>query len=86
MATSLEQSLADLPEKLHLPPRRDLTFWLVLLFAVLPIWSIVPLSWAFVFYALRSGGLWSYAWQGKALFAAALCEVRPSDPRSQARP
>ena len=47
-----EKLLPALAETLHVPPRRDLSFYLVLFVAVLPIWSIVPLSWAFVAYSL----------------------------------
>ena len=61
------------------PARRDLTFYLVLLFAVAPIWSVVPLSWAFVIYALHYGLIWTFSWRGWALFVVALSEVRPSD-------
>ena len=69
-----------LPESLHPPPRRDLTFYLVLLVAVAPIWSIVPLSWGYVIYALHYGLVWTYSWKGWCLFSLALSEVRPSDP------
>ena len=68
-----------LAESLQAPPRRDFTFYLVLALAVAPIWSIVPLSWAFVVYALHAGLVWSFSWKGWCLFALALCEVRPSD-------
>ncbi|KAI0638154.1 hypothetical protein C8Q77DRAFT_414283 [Trametes polyzona] len=70
-----EEKLADLAERLHAPPRRDLTFYLVLVLAVLPIWSVVPLSWAFVVYALHSGLIWTFAWRGWGLFVLALGEV-----------
>lgn len=79
MESKAEKLVVDLAEKLHTPARRDLTFYLVLFFAVLPIWSIVPLSWAFVIYALHSGLIWTFAWRGCGLFALALSEVRPSD-------
>ena len=68
--------IEDISEKLHLPRRRDLSFYLVLILAVLPLWSIVPLSWAFVIYSLRSGAIWWYSWKSQALFAVALVEVR----------
>ncbi|PCH41076.1 hypothetical protein WOLCODRAFT_137175 [Wolfiporia cocos MD-104 SS10] len=66
---------ADLAEQLAPSRTRDLSFYVVLFAAVIPLWSIVPLSWAFVIYSLRSGKIWTYAWAGRALFAAALCEV-----------
>lgn len=65
----------DLAEMLHPPRRKTLSFYLVLLIAVLPIWSIVPAAWAFVVYSLHSGLLWTFAWPGKVLLALALCEV-----------
>ncbi|CAL1707594.1 unnamed protein product [Somion occarium] len=65
----------DIAELLHLPPRKNLSFHLVLLFAVLPIWSVIPISWGFVAYCLFSCSIWTFAWYGKLLFAWALCEV-----------
>lgn len=67
--------LEDISEKLHLPRRRDLSFYLVLIVAVLPLWSIAPLSWIFVIYSLHSGSVWSYTWKGQTLFAVALVEL-----------
>ncbi|KAI0375603.1 hypothetical protein BV20DRAFT_959597 [Pilatotrama ljubarskyi] len=75
MPTKEETLVADLAEKLHTPPRRDLSFYLVLLVGVLPIWSVVPLSWAFVIYALHAGLVWTFAWKGWCLFVLALSEV-----------
>ncbi|EKM59225.1 uncharacterized protein PHACADRAFT_249515 [Phanerochaete carnosa HHB-10118-sp] len=65
----------DLSEKAHLPRRRDLSFYFVLIIAVLPVWSAVPLSWAFVVYSLYSGNVWSLTWKGQILFAIGLVEV-----------
>ncbi|KAI9001046.1 hypothetical protein BD414DRAFT_473454 [Trametes punicea] len=70
-----EKLVADLAETLHLPPRRDISFFLVLFVGVLPLWSIVPLSWIFVIYALHYGLIWTFAWRGWCLFALALSEV-----------
>ncbi|KAH9951617.1 hypothetical protein B0H21DRAFT_874266 [Amylocystis lapponica] len=70
-----EKVVADLAEQLHIPRKRHFTFYIVLVVAVIPLWSIVPLSWLFVLYALRSGKIWTFAWRGRALFIAALCEV-----------
>ncbi|GJE84212.1 alpha/beta hydrolase [Phanerochaete sordida] len=67
--------LEDISEKLHLPRRRALSFYIVLIIAVFPLWSVIPLSWAFVVYSLHSGNIWSYTWKGLALFAVALAEV-----------
>ena len=72
---SAEKLLPAVAETFHVPPRRDMTFYLVLLVAVLPIWSIVPLSWAFVIYTVHYGYIWTFAWRGWCLFAVALSEV-----------
>ncbi|KAI0053581.1 hypothetical protein FA95DRAFT_1552065 [Auriscalpium vulgare] len=64
-----------LSEKAHAHPSRDLLFYLVLLGAVLPVWSLPPLSWAFVLYSLYSGAIWAYAWRGQLCFGIALVEV-----------
>ena len=69
--------IKDIAEILHQPRSKTLSFYLVLLIAVLPIWSIVPAAWAFVVYSLHSGLVWTFAWRGKLLFAVALCEVSP---------
>jgi hypothetical protein len=65
----------DISELTHPPRRRTLSFYLVLLFAVVPIWSIVPLSWLFVINTLRTGIIWSFGFRAKICFAVALCEV-----------
>ena len=70
-----DQSFDDLAEKLFTPPRRDWSYYLVLALVVLPLWSVVPLSWAFVLYALRTGAIWSFGVKGWALFAGALVEA-----------
>jgi len=66
------QDIAEIPDQ---PRRRSPSFYIVLLLLVTPLWSSIPLSWAFVFYSLRSGRIWSFAWQGRTLFTLALCEV-----------
>ena len=68
------------------PPKRDLTFYLVLLIAVAPVWSIVPLAWGYVIYTLHTGSIWAFTWKGWCLFSLALCEVRPSDRCRQCIP
>src|SRR5712672_6382 len=65
--------ISELP--LH-PPNRTLSFYIVLLFLVFPIWSIPIFSWSFVLYELRGGGIWGLSWHGKALFTYALAEAR----------
>lgn len=74
-----EKLLPAVAETLHSPPGRDLSFYLVLFVAVIPIWSVVPFSWAFVIYALHYGLIWNFSWRGWTVFAVALSEVRPSD-------
>ncbi|KZT12486.1 uncharacterized protein LAESUDRAFT_668166 [Laetiporus sulphureus 93-53] len=76
METKKQQNtVTDISEQLPPARRRDLSFYIVLFVAVIPLWSVIPLSWAYVIYALRSGNIWTFAWCGRALFAAALCEV-----------
>ncbi|TBU32806.1 hypothetical protein BD311DRAFT_686062 [Dichomitus squalens] len=70
-----EKLLPAVAETLYPPPRRDLTFYLVLLLAVAPIWSVVPISWAFVIYALHYDLIWTFSWRGWALLTVALSEV-----------
>lgn len=79
METKGKTPVGDLAEHLLPTRRRDLSFYVVLFVAVIPLWSIVPLSWAFVIYTLRSGTIWTLSWPGRAVFATALAEVRPSD-------
>ncbi|KAI0005030.1 hypothetical protein BJV74DRAFT_806468 [Russula compacta] len=57
------------------PPSPDLSFHLVLIFCVFPIWSIPIFSWFFVLYELRGGGIWGLSWHAKALFTYTLAEV-----------
>src|SRR5882757_5328607 len=58
------------------PPTRTLSFYLVLVFCVLPVWSIPIFSWFFALYELRGGGIWGLSWHGKALFTYSLSEAR----------
>jgi hypothetical protein len=57
------------------PTHRSLSYYFVLLVLVAPLWSSVPLSWAFVLYSLRSGKIWSFSWPGHLLFILTLFEV-----------
>lgn len=72
----MAEILEDISETVHQHCQRDLSFYLVLILAVLPLWSVVPLSWAFVIYALWTGSIWSFTWKGQAIFALAMVEVR----------
>ncbi|KAI0307150.1 hypothetical protein B0F90DRAFT_1622813 [Multifurca ochricompacta] len=61
-------------QPLH-PSARQLSFYLVFILCVFPVWSIPIFSWLFVLYELKGGGLWNLSWHGKALFTYALAEV-----------
>jgi hypothetical protein len=61
-------------EPLRLRPRA-LSFYIVLLWIIVPLWSTLLISWAFVIYALHSGRVWTFARPNIILFAIALCEV-----------
>lgn len=76
---NVTRSLGDPAEAIYLPRTRRLSYYLVLLLVVAPVWSFVPLSWAFIIYVLYSSQVWSFAWRGRLFFAVALCEVRPDD-------
>ncbi|KAI0773436.1 hypothetical protein BC629DRAFT_1583095 [Irpex lacteus] len=70
-----KQAVKDVSE-INVPrPSRSWTYWLVLFFAVAPIWSLVPLSWAYVIYILRTGKVWMLGWKGYITFGWALAEV-----------
>jgi hypothetical protein len=60
----------------HSHRTRDISYYLTLVGAVSPIWSIVPLSWAYVVYNLYIGRIWLATFPKQAFFAAALIEVR----------
>ena len=75
----VDKKVPDAAEHVPPPRARDLSFYVVLFVAVIPLWLVVPSSWVFVVYVLRTGKIWTLAWRGRALFAAALCEVRSSD-------
>jgi len=75
MDTKQQQKLADLAEQVLPHRRRDLSFYVVLFAAVIPLWLVVPSAWIYVIYILRTGKIWTLAWRGQLLFAAALCEV-----------
>lgn len=64
--------IAELPPPAH---RRSLSFYVVLLFIVLPVWSAIPLAWTFVIYSLHTGRIWSYSARGQFCFALAFAEV-----------
>lgn len=57
------------------PRQRELSFYLVFLIAIFPIYSIVPFAWIFVIYTLRTGAWTTFGWAGKASFTVAILEV-----------
>ncbi|KAF8551453.1 hypothetical protein OG21DRAFT_1478115 [Imleria badia] len=63
------------PEIPFRPPPRTLSYYLVLLCVVLPVWFITPFSWSFVIYTLYNAEFSSHGWNAKLFFAVALCEV-----------
>ncbi|KAF8639790.1 hypothetical protein AX17_001049 [Amanita inopinata Kibby_2008] len=65
----------DTAEVPALQRSRDISFYLVLIGLVLPFWSIIPLSWAFVIYAFNSGRISLFAWPGRTFLAIAILEV-----------
>jgi len=68
----MARDISEIPDQ-----RRHITlsFWLALIFGVLPLWSQIPLAWAFVIYSIKTGSIWSFAWKGRLLFVVALCEA-----------
>ena len=68
----MSPDVSDVP---YVPPRRDFSFYAVLLVAVLPVWGLVPLSWVVVIHALYSGKVRFLALQGRIFFFVVLCEV-----------
>jgi len=65
----------DISEVPVTPRRRDASFYIVLFFAVAPVWSVVPLSWLYVVYSLSHVRFLHYGLSGQMLFATAFLEV-----------
>lgn len=55
---------------------RDASLYAVLFFLVIPLFAVIPISWAFVIHSLYTGTLWSLTWQGRLCFVFALAEVK----------
>ncbi|KAF9485285.1 hypothetical protein BDN70DRAFT_871298 [Pholiota conissans] len=68
-------SVLDISE--HPPPQRSRTwsFYLVLLFAVLPLWLSVPVAWYFTFYFIYTAQWSTYSAPWSTLFLFSCCEV-----------
>ncbi|KAJ8086715.1 hypothetical protein PM082_005538 [Marasmius tenuissimus] len=64
--------LIDISELPDPPRKRTLSFYFVFLFLVLPLWSVVPLSWAYVLHTLIYSRITS---KNLFLFAFTFCEV-----------
>ena len=56
-------------------PSRSVSFYLVLIFVVGPVYAAVPFAWAFVLHALWTSAVYSYTLPGKAAFLWAVFEV-----------
>ncbi|TFK29412.1 hypothetical protein FA15DRAFT_752858 [Coprinopsis marcescibilis] len=67
--------MSDISELQEPLLRRTRCFYTTLFTLVLPIWSVIPLSWAFVLYSLYTGRVWLYKTLGVSFFLVALCEV-----------
>lgn len=76
----------DISEKEHSPRQRTVDFWFVFFFSVLPVWSVIPVSWAFVAYAFYTGRVWDAAWPWRTLLAFAGSEVCPSPTIEYSKP
>uniref|UniRef100_A0A0W0FJY6 AB hydrolase-1 domain-containing protein n=1 Tax=Moniliophthora roreri TaxID=221103 RepID=A0A0W0FJY6_MONRR len=57
------------------PRRRTISYYLVLLTLVLPVWCLVPVSWIYVLYTLRYSTFSHLSSAKLTLFAVAACEV-----------
>lgn len=64
--------ISEVPE---IPRQRSRCFYSALFTIVLPLWSVIPLSWTFVIWSLYTGRIWLYRYPGLALFTGALVEV-----------
>lgn len=69
---STPSCVSDVP---HTTPARDLSFYAALVFIVLPVWSVPPLSWIYVLYTLHTGAVWTLSGVQMAWFLCALAEV-----------
>ncbi|KZW04256.1 hypothetical protein EXIGLDRAFT_709620 [Exidia glandulosa HHB12029] len=69
----------DVDEHPRPPLRRSRSFYLCLVLLVAPVYSLVPLSWAYVLYSLATLHTlldgWQWSWLHRALFLYCLSEV-----------
>ncbi|TCD64755.1 hypothetical protein EIP91_003646 [Steccherinum ochraceum] len=73
--TASSQASDDISEQAQQQRKRTKSFYFVLFCAVVPVWSAVPLSWAYVLYTLYSGSVSTSDWRSTSLFAITLTEV-----------
>ncbi|KAH6915372.1 hypothetical protein BKA70DRAFT_575633 [Coprinopsis sp. MPI-PUGE-AT-0042] len=64
--------ISEVPE---IPRQRSRCFYSALFSFILPLWSVIPISWAFVIWSLYTGRIWLYRYPGLTLFTGALVEV-----------
>ncbi|KAL0576920.1 hypothetical protein V5O48_005066 [Marasmius crinis-equi] len=64
--------LIDISELLDAPRRRTISYYLVFIFLILPLWSVVPFSWAYVLYTIAYSRITS---TNVAFFAIMFCEA-----------
>lgn len=74
-ATGIE----DVP---FITPGRSGSFYAVLVFIVIPLWSTIPIAWMSVIYTLLFGSFYRLSWTGKTWFALAFCEVSKTSRQS----
>ena len=79
---SSPMSVQDISEHPPLSRSRDWSFYVVFFFAVLPLWSSVPLAWFFAGYSLYDFKWLTYGTIGRAFFFVACCEVSARCGRS----
>ncbi|KAI0347262.1 hypothetical protein BDW22DRAFT_1480926 [Trametopsis cervina] len=70
-----KQAVEDVSELFQPRPPRSWDYWLVLLVAVVPIWSVMPVSWGYVLYILWFGQVWTLGWKGRVGLVISLAEV-----------
>ncbi|PPQ98493.1 hypothetical protein CVT24_003984 [Panaeolus cyanescens] len=67
---------SDISEVPPLKRTRDWSFYFVFLFAVLPLWSSVPIAWLFVAYSIYiAPNFWLYGTTKRFFFFIACCEI-----------
>ena len=65
----------DISEVESPPRKRDIWFYVVLVFCVGPVWGVIPASWLYVAYSIAYWRFLSYSKTTLVLLAWAFCEV-----------